>query len=169
MSGSQPRAVVIRRATGADHASCLAIGRVLPQYFSPSGIEQMGRDLELHETWIAVRSETITGFAILERKSSAVIEILWLAVRPDEQGAGVGSTLIEMAVEDARRAGIVALEVKTRAETPGRGSNYAGTRRFYERHGFVLLDVIDPFPGWMPGNPCAIYIRPLTLTSISST
>lgn len=164
MSEPQRSAAVIRRATVAEHASCLAIGRALPDYFSPQGIEDMERDLDLHETWVAVRSETIAGFAILERKSSAVIEILWLAVRPDEQGAGVGSALIATAVEEALRAGMVALEVKTRAATPGRGSNYARTRRFYERHSFVLLDVIDPFPGWMPGNPCAIYVRPLTPT-----
>ena len=129
----------------------------------------MERDLNLHETWVAARSETIVGFAVLERKSAAVMEILWLAVQPDEQEAGVGSALIEMTVEGAQRAGMVALEVKTRAATPGRGANYARTRRFYERHGFVLLDVIDPFPGWMPGNPCAIYVRPLMPTSNRST
>lgn len=160
----QWRDVVIRPATVAEHASCLAIGRALPLYFSPVGIEQMGRDLDLHDTFVAAREETIVGFAVLERKSAAVMEILWLAVRPDEQGAGVGSALIGTAVEGARRAGMVVLEVKTRAATPDRGSNYARTRRFYERHSFVLLDVIDPFPGWMPGNPCAIYVRPLTPT-----
>lgn len=169
MAESQQGIVVIRRATVAEHASCVAIGRALPDYFSSEGIELMGRDLDLHDTLVAARSESIIGFVVIERKSAAVMELLWLAVRPDEQGAGVGSALIEMALEDARRAEMVALEVKTRAATPGRGSNYVRTRRFYERHGFVLLDVIDPFPGWMPGNPCAIYVRSVSLHVVGST
>ena len=119
MAESQRSAVVIRPANVAERTSCLAIGRALPEYFSPAGIAQMERDLDLHETWVAARQETIVGFAVLERKSAAVMEILWLAVRPDEQGAGIGSALVEMAVEGARRAGMVALEVKTRAATPG--------------------------------------------------
>lgn len=168
MAESQQSPVVIRRATIAEHATCLAIAQALPQYFLPEGIEHMGRDLDRHETWVAARAETIVGCAILERKSAAVIEILWLAVLPDEQGAGVGSALIATAVEDARQAGTVALEVKTLAPT-SKASNYVRTRRFYERHGFVLLDVIDPFPGWRPGQPCAIYIRPLKPTSAGST
>ena len=38
------------RAAQAEHAACLAIGWALPEYFLPEGIEQMGRDLDLHET-----------------------------------------------------------------------------------------------------------------------
>ena len=38
---------------------------------------------------------------------------------------------------------------------------YALTRRFYEKNGFALIDVIDPYPKWDPGNPCAIYVRAL--------
>lgn len=82
MAESQESSVVIRRATVTEHASCLAIARSLPTYFLPDGIAQMGRDLELHETWVAARQETTVGFAVLERKSAAVMEILWLAVRP---------------------------------------------------------------------------------------
>lgn len=160
MSGSQRSALVIRRAAQAEHAECLAIGRALPEYFLPEGIAQMERDLDLHETWVAALSETIIGFAVLERKSAAVMEILWLAVLPDAQGAGAGSALIAAVAEDARRGGIVVLEVKTLADTV-ESPEYARTRRFYERLGFVLLDVIDPYPGWQPGNPCAIYVKPL--------
>lgn len=168
MSKSQGSALAIRRAAPAEHTHCLAIGRALSEYFLPEGIEQMERDLDAHETWVVARSETIIGFAVLERKSAHVMEILWMAVLPAEQGAGVGSALLEAVAEDARRAGIVVLEVKTLAAIAG-ASNYVRTRQFYERNGFVLLDVIDPFPGWMPGNPCAIYVRPVLPTSVSST
>lgn len=38
---------------------------------------------------------------------------------------------------------------------------YARTRKFYEQRGFHLLEEIDPYPGWDPGNPCAIYVKVL--------
>ena len=120
----------------------------------------MVRDLEAHDTWVIEQSGKIMGFAVCERKSGLAAEILWLSVLPEEQGRGLGSALIAALVADARRAGVVALEVKTLAATV-ESPLYARTRHYYEGHGFILLDVIDPFPGWAPGNPCAIYVRPL--------
>jgi GNAT superfamily N-acetyltransferase len=87
-----------------------------------------------------------------------VVEILWLAVMPGLQQEGQGTALIQVLADQAKCNGIVALEVKTLAATV-ESPRYARTRRFYERRGFVLLDVIDPYPGWSPGNPCAIYIK----------
>jgi hypothetical protein len=35
---------------------------------------------------------------------------------------------------------------------------YVATRAFWERHGFVQVDAVDPLRGWPPGNPAAIYL-----------
>ncbi len=62
--------------------------------------------------------------------------------------------------ERARTAGVRLLEVKTLdASVPS--ADYAATRLFYERRGFELLESIDLFPGWEPGNACAIYVKNL--------
>lgn len=58
------------------------------------------------------------------------------------------------------RADVRLLEVKTLADRAGYGP-YIRTRRFYAWAGFVHLDTIDPFPGWDPGNPCAILVKVL--------
>lgn len=52
------------------------------------------------------------------------------------------------------------LQVKTLAPTV-EYAPYEGTRTFYEAMGFRLLEIIDPFPGWEPGNPCAIFAKAL--------
>ena len=98
------------------------------------------------------------GYVVVERKVSPVLEILWLAVVPDRHGQGHGAALIEALADQAKRCGIALLEVKTLAAT-AEWPPYVRTRRFYERRGFMLLDVIDPYPGWRPGNPCALYVR----------
>jgi hypothetical protein len=63
--------------------------------------------------------------------------------------------------EHLRANGVMLLEVKTLAPTVVY-TPYERTRRFYEHAGFILLEVVDPYPGWEPGNPCAIYVKILT-------
>ena len=51
----------------------------------------------------------------------------------------------------------------------GRSSGYRpyeATRAFWERSGFVYVDLIDPLPGWQPGNPAAIYVAALRPTRL---
>lgn len=147
-----------RPGSPSDRPACLAIGAALPDYFSPAGLVQMAHDLETHEVWVRERAGTIVGYVVVERKVSPVLEILWLAVVPDRHGQGHGTALIETLADQAKRCGIALLEVKTLAAT-SEWPPYVRTRRFYERRGFMLLDVIDPYPGWSPGNPCALYVR----------
>jgi GNAT superfamily N-acetyltransferase len=153
--------VSVREATSEELAGCYAIAKSLPLYFSASGLEILSGDLKKQDVLVAANQDRIDGFITLDRKSDAVREIGWLAVDPNAQGDGTGSALIEAAEQHARSDGVRILEVKTLAPKEG-ASNYDGTRRFYERHGFVCLEIIDPFPGWDPDNPCAIYVKALT-------
>jgi GNAT superfamily N-acetyltransferase len=150
----------VRPAGPGETSRCFEIAERLPLYFSVSGLEILRGDLEAHDVVVADDDGSVVGFVTLNRKSTAVREISWLAVDPSVHSEGVGSQLIDEAEELCRGDGVSILEVKTLAEKDG-ASNYEGTRRFYERHGFSLLDVIDPFPGWDPGNPCAIYVKAL--------
>ena len=158
MASPEPGVSTTRRGAPSDHPACLAIGAALPDYFTPAGLVQMAHDLTVHEVWVREQAGTIVGFVIVERKVSPVLEIVWLAVAPDQQGQGHGSALIAALAVHATRESIALLEVKTLAATV-ESPRYARTRQFYERRGFVLLDVIDPYPGWSPGNPCALYVR----------
>jgi GNAT superfamily N-acetyltransferase len=120
----------------------------------------MSADLHRHPTTVALIGGRVVGFLVLGSKSASVAEVLWLAVEPAWQGGGVGSALLEHAAGRAETDGVELLEVKTLA--PGTVSvGYEGARRLYERHGFRLVEVVDPFPGWEPGNPCAIYVKAL--------
>ena len=75
-----------------------------------------------------------------------------------------GSALL-LAIEERLRAdGVTLLEVKTLAPTVVYAP-YERTRHFYERAGFLLLETVDPYPGWEPGNPCAIYVKILAAVS----
>jgi GNAT superfamily N-acetyltransferase len=153
--------VSVRTAGAGELARCLGIAEALPDYFSASGLAILSADLQRHVVLVSVRDDAIDGFITLDKKSDAVQEIGWLAVDPKAQSDGLGSQLIEAAERSACDAGAALLEVKTLAPKEG-AANYDGTRRFYERHGFACVEIIDPFPGWDPGNPCAIYVKGLS-------
>ena len=98
---------------------------------------------------VAVRDGRIAGWIKLSAatplpSTNHVKMINGLAVDPEQQGAGVGRTLVEAAVEKARELGArkVSLRVLGNNET---------ARRLYERCGFVVEGVLkDEFylDGW---------------------
>jgi GNAT superfamily N-acetyltransferase len=80
-----------------------------------------------HEVWVAERDGEVVAFAALTE------ELLGhLYVRPDAQGRGVGSALLEKAKE--RRPAGFDLWVFQQNE---------GARRFYERHGLTCVELTD--------------------------
>ena len=102
----------------------------------------------------------VAGFVSIDEHGPKVSELGWFAVRDDRQGEGIGTRLLAAVYDDRRAADVELLTVKTLADTV-EDENYARTRAFYEKEGFLHVETIDPFPGWDPGNPCAIYVKPL--------
>lgn len=137
---------------------CLRIARNLPQYFTQDATKNLSKDISTHQLFVAVDSSEVRGFIILIQKSPFVAEISWLAVHPEHQHKGYGSSLVEFIATKLKNTGVKLLEVKTLS--PGTDYlPYENTRRFYDKSGFLLMDIIDPYPGWEPGNPCAVYVK----------
>jgi ribosomal protein S18 acetylase RimI-like enzyme len=155
------RRIAIERVS--DNAAALAIARSLPGSFTPGGIERMRAALD-EETVYGARVEgELAGFASYKALNDAAIELTWLVVSPRFQGQGVGTRLVTESLR-AVGASCKLCEVKTLAEThPDAG--YARTRAFYRRLGFISVEIIDPYPGWEPGNPCQIFVKCLGETA----
>jgi hypothetical protein len=82
-------------------------------------------------------------------------------VRGELRGSGHGGLLVDHILDGLSAEGVELVEVKTQ----DRSANYPpyeATRAFWEKHGFVHLDTIDPFPAWGPGNPAALYVCALS-------
>jgi ribosomal protein S18 acetylase RimI-like enzyme len=150
----------VRPAGGDEGPRCVAVAEDLPGSFTPSGVDELRRDLETDDVTVAVAGEQVVGFAVTRHKTPGIVEIRWLAVAGPFQRRGIGTALVTRAGEDSSRIGARLLEVKT-LDASVLSAEYAATRRFYEARGFELLETIDPFPGWDPGNPCAIYVKVL--------
>jgi GNAT superfamily N-acetyltransferase len=68
-------------------------------------------------------------------------EITWMAVQAEHRRDGLGAMLIEAAVRQCEADGVSMLCVLTLGPSVPEeaGDNYAGTRAFYRRMGFVPL------------------------------
>lgn len=140
------------------YEECLAIARKLPEYFTLGGIDQMAEDFESDIVEVYSRDGQIIGF-VSYRDNADIREITWLAVSPSYQRQGIASDLVHGVEGDARLAGITKIIVKTLADD--NYEPYQKTRAFYEKLGYELAKIIDPYPGWDPGNPCGIYEKDL--------
>ncbi len=150
----------IRLAGDEDLERCVEIVRTLPDYFTPDVPDRVRSDWAGCATWVTEREDRVLGMVMVERRSAKTAEILWAAVEPEHRGGGLGTALVQQVIGALGRAGVELLEVKTLDESADY-EPYVATIAFWERRGFLKLDVIDPLPGWQPGNPCAIYVQTL--------
>jgi ribosomal protein S18 acetylase RimI-like enzyme len=155
--------LAVRRFAAGDAPVAMAIIRGLPDYFTPDVPARVERDAASHQAWVITDSGPVTGFAVAARKSPGSAEILWIAVDAARRGRGHGTRLLGQVLDHLAAAGISLVEAKTLDRSSGYRP-YEATRAFWERNGFVQVDIIDPLPGWPPGNPAAIYVAALRPT-----
>jgi GNAT superfamily N-acetyltransferase len=147
--------VSIRAAAARDAASCVEIVAGLPDFFTDDVPDKVQGDLRDHGGWVIDEAGDVVGFVIVERRGARAAEILWAAVAADRRGAGLGARLIDHALDELRADGVQIVEVKT-LDRSADYAPYDATRAFWNARGFVQFDMIDPLPGWPPGNPAAL-------------
>ena len=87
--------------------------------------------------WIAVDADSTVGFVAVKLHSEdSMGEIYMVAVEPESQGHGIGSALIEFALNWMKDSGMSVAMVET-----GGDSGHAPARHTYEKVGFELFPV----------------------------
>jgi ribosomal protein S18 acetylase RimI-like enzyme len=91
--------------------------------------------------WVAIDAGLVVGFVAVKLDSeSSMGEIYMVAVDPDFQSRGIGSALLEFALDWMKNAGMSVAMVETGAD-PG----HAPARHTYEKAGFGLFPVARYF------------------------
>jgi len=152
--------VSTRLASADDLNRILEIVGGLPDYFTSDVPGKIRSDFPLCWSLVIVEDGVVAGFVVVDRRSSEVAEFLWAAVDAGRRDAGLGTRLVDDVLATLLDDGVHLVEVKTLDSSSGY-QPYEATRAFWEGRGFLKIDVIDPFPGWQPGNPCALYVRAL--------
>ncbi|WP_456422311.1 GNAT family N-acetyltransferase [Thermococcus sp.] len=133
---------------------CLQIARNLSEWFNEAGLRTMEHDLREETTFVAVDDKAL-GFITVKSLNGKALEILWMAVKREHRGKGIGTELLRFVEEWAKERGFEVLVVKTSGDLSY--EPYEGTRHFYEWSGFVRIALINPYPEW--GEPALIYVK----------
>lgn len=107
-----------------------------------------------YEFVLAEERGQIVGFACFGRNTLTVRswDLYWIAVSKSHQGRGLGGRLLA----EVHRRIAAAGGGRVYIETSDR-EDYLPTRRFYERHGYILEAMLSDF--YAPGDSKAIFVR----------
>ena len=117
--------------------------------------ESYGAGVERGEDLRRCGREEVLGFVAIKPLNEKALEILWIAVRRELRGKGIGTELLHFVEDWARERGFQLLVVKSSGDLSYKP--YDATRKFYERRGFARIARIDPYPEW--GEPVLIYAK----------
>ncbi len=136
-------------------SECEAILRSLPMWF---GIEpallMYARDSAEMPTFGLTKEDRLVGFLTLQEHFPYAWEIHCIAISAAARGQGHGSRLLAHAESWLANRGVRFLQVKTVAATSV-STEYAETRKFYERRGFVPIEIFpELWDSWNPALQC---------------
>ena len=132
------------------------MAKLLPQWFTELGIQQIARDLQTQNGLVTLEGKNIAGFVTYAiTVDETVAELTWIAVHPNLHRKGIGRSLVEALEEVVVGLGVSALEVSTVADSV-EYEPYARTRTFYHALGFSDVRVDR---GWYPSGDDRLLLR----------
>jgi len=141
-----PPPLVLRPLRPHYHDASVGVARMLGEWFTPRGLEELEIDLRFASGFVALLGPKVIGFiAFTVAESCATIH--WMGLLPEHHRRGIGRRLVERVIEDLTRAGVRELLVSTLGDSVDY-EPYARTRAFYRALGFHTHQVIP-----QPDNP----------------
>ena len=149
----------VRALQPEDVTRCAEILYALPEWF---GLEAANRayveSLRVLPGAVAICEEQVAGFVALFEHDPRSFELHVLAVAREQHRRGIGTALVRVAEQLARRRGARWLHVKTRGPaTPD--PDYERTRLFYLAAGFEPLFETPAL--WGPENSALVMVKSL--------
>lgn len=122
------------------HAShikeALQIAVELKEYFTKEAIANMEKDFR-NDSIIIAEDAGIQGFLCFGIRNNRH-EILWMAVKKEKQGQGLGKAMLDFLIQYLRERNVKELYAKTLTpKDPYKP--YIKTREFYQKNGFQQL------------------------------
>lgn len=152
---------VIRPLGFEDAQACDAIIASLPGFFGlDQGIRACQEAVRSQPGLVAVEGGSVRAFLTFARHFGQSAEITWMATHADHRHQGLGGALIEELATILAAEGRSILLVLTLAPSDplDEPDGYGATRRFYQRHGFVLSREL---PELWDENVAVLLVRPL--------
>lgn len=129
----------------------------LPLWFSPP--EDIDRKAKIHRDYpffAVLDGEKPVAFLAVKVHNRHTADIYNMGVLEEYHHQGLGHRLVGAVLDWCQKEGFTFLTVKT-LDASAHYPPYNGTRAFYEREGFLPLEVFPTF--WDEENPCLFLAR----------
>lgn len=136
----------IQPLTVMDKFLVLGIAKSLPQFFTDKGVEYISADFYSQKGFVFRMNDAAVGF-VTYYTNQGMAEIGWMGVKPEFQGKGIGTQLLNHLKSELIKNKCSSLIVKTLDESVDY-KPYEQTRAFYLKNGFKNSHVIQH-----PENP----------------
>lgn len=138
---------------------CNSILRSLPNWFGiPEAIDSYVDDSRKMLFYVCIEDGQEVGFMALNPHNPFTLEIHVMGIKEEYHRQGIGSALVNVAVNYGKIGGYKLLEVKTLDES-NPDIYYKRTRDFYKALGFIPVECFSEL--WGSSNPCLLLVRPL--------
>jgi ribosomal protein S18 acetylase RimI-like enzyme len=109
-----------------------------------------------YQSFVAQHDSEVAGWICFGPTpcTQGTFDIYWIVVAPASQRTGIGSALVDFAVEQIKNQNSRLVVVDTSGS-----ERYAATRQFYEKKGFQPAARIKDF--YATGDDKVIYVKPL--------
>lgn len=84
--------------------------------------------------YLAMKSDEPLGVCVLKEIGDSVLELYNIAVRPDNQGQGIGTALLQYVLREAQAKGFRRVELGT--------GTFGYQLAFYQRAGFRVVEIV---------------------------
>ena len=144
---------------GEKQSICKKVLSDLPLWFGiPESNDEYCEKVKYYRMIAILNDNEEVGFVSIKENTSKVNELYVLGLVRSQHRKGIGTRVLKYIENDLINRGVEYLEVKTLDESR-ESEEYKCTRLFYEKNGFVKLDVL--FNEWGKGNPCLKMIKKL--------
>jgi ribosomal protein S18 acetylase RimI-like enzyme len=126
--------------TAVDRDAVLDLARSLAEFFPEDVIPMIETSLGKHPALVGLLGEEIVGFLVYASREANTSEIMWMGIKEDYHGLGLGSMLLETLERLLERKGINKLIASTLAYTV-KYKPFEKVRAFYYQRGFKSLGI----------------------------
>jgi ribosomal protein S18 acetylase RimI-like enzyme len=135
---SQP--FFVRDMQPGDRAAVLALARSLTEFFPQDLVDLIGTSLAKDPSLVGLVGDEIVGFLVYAVRDSQTAEIIWMGVKEEYHGLGLGTLLLDTLENNLEKRDIKKLIASTLAYTV-KYKPFEKVRTFYYHRGFSSLGI----------------------------
>lgn len=140
MKNQPPQPFNVRPAVPSDIPVIIELAVALSEFFPTDLIHMIDKDAAENPALVGVLGDEIVGFVIWTYRDSHTVEILWLGVKEDYHGLGLGTTILDSLERHVETKNVTRLIASTLSYTVDY-KPYEKVRAFYYNRGFKSMGI----------------------------